>query len=200
MNEKSFISRLNYFDRLKHKSCKIDEGINSLAETWNTPHLLIGGYAERTATINAYLEEVSEALDSTDNAVEKFQSELEPSLKEMDCFLEKSEEMYKNLKEQCDNLDIVLAEYGYHYEENDNVLEKSHRNDEDHINYDTLKVEETSEVEVEFTPDMKWKCKAKSKETDISNMNQKNPPITSIATPVIKSLKSVLQADHFIKK
>lgn len=59
--------------------------------------------------------------------MEKYQLELEPSLKETDCFLEQSEEMYKNLKEQCDNLDIVLAEYGQHYEENDNVLEKNNR-------------------------------------------------------------------------
>lgn len=73
------------------------------------------------------------------------------------------------------------------------------RNDEDHTNCHTLEVEEMSEVEIEFTPGMKWKCKTKSKEIDIPNINQTNPAITSIATPVIKSLKSVL-ADHFIKK
>lgn len=75
MNEKSFILRSNYFDRLKHKSCKIDEGINNLTEIWNTPRLLIGGYAERTATIDMYLEEIWKTLgivsSSTDVSITK---------------------------------------------------------------------------------------------------------------------------------
>jgi len=41
------------------------------------------------------------------------------------------------------------------------------RNDKDHINYNILRIEEMSEVEVEFTPNLKWKRKAKSKETDL---------------------------------
>lgn len=57
--------------------------------------------------------------------MEELQSKLETLLKDTDCFLEESEEMYKSLKGQCDDLDIVLAEYGYHYEENDNVPENN---------------------------------------------------------------------------
>jgi len=49
--------------------------------------------------------------------MEKLQSKLEPSLDKTDQLLKESQEMYKDLKEQCDNLDIVLAEYGYHYDE-----------------------------------------------------------------------------------
>jgi uncharacterized protein YoxC len=55
------------------------------------------------------------------------ESELDVLLKEADSILEESEQMYKNLKEQCDNLDTVLAEYGHHYQENDNISEKNRR-------------------------------------------------------------------------
>lgn len=51
------------------------------------------------------------------------------------------------------------------------------------------------DVEVEFTPDLTWKCKAKSRESDNYNGNQR--VIKGIATPVIKSLESVLQSDMF---
>lgn len=44
-------------------------------------------------------------------------------------------------------------------------------------------------MEVEFTPDLTWKCKAKS---ESSNASQRNPIVKSIATPVIRSLESVL--------
>jgi hypothetical protein len=71
MDGKSFISRSNYFDRLKQKSRKIDEDINNLTETWNTPHLLIGGYAERTVTTDTYLEELWESTRNTDVSITK---------------------------------------------------------------------------------------------------------------------------------
>lgn len=35
--------------------------------------------------------------------------------------------MYKDLKEQCDNLDTVLAEFGYHYEESNGGSENNSR-------------------------------------------------------------------------
>lgn len=56
------------------------------------------------------------------------------------------------------------------------------------------------DVEVEFTPDLTWKCKAKSRESDSSNTSQRNPVIKGIATPVIKSLKSVLQSEILTQK
>jgi len=71
MNEKSFILHSNYFDRLKQKSRKIDEDINNLTEIWDTPHLLIGGYAKRTDTTDAYLEELWESTKSIDVSITK---------------------------------------------------------------------------------------------------------------------------------
>ncbi|XP_071637334.1 uncharacterized protein [Temnothorax longispinosus] len=200
MEKNSFASSSNYFDRLRCKTREIDGGIERLAETWKTPHLLIGGYAERTAETNACLEELWESIRSTGNAAEKLKSKLEPSLDETDQLLEESQAMYEDLKGQCDNLDIVLAEYGYHYEESNGGSENQSRNvSQDCANDNLLTTEEMPDMEVEFTPDLTWKCKAKSRESDSLNGSQRNP-IKGIATPVIKSLKSVLQSEILNRK
>lgn len=62
------------------------------------------------------------------DAIKKFKVELEPSLEKTDQFLDEAQTLYKNLKAHNDNIDIVLKEYGYHYEEHkDNILENNHR-------------------------------------------------------------------------
>lgn len=48
-------------------------------------------------------------------------------LEDTDQLLKESQKIYQDLKEQCDNVDIVLAEYGYQYKEDDNMQEKSSR-------------------------------------------------------------------------
>jgi len=48
-------------------------------------------------------------------------------------------------------------------------------------------------TEVEFTPCLTWKCKARTKKADTLSVNQSS--VKGIATPVIKSLRSVLQSD-----
>lgn len=55
----------NYFDKLRLKAREIDEGTNKLAETWKIPHLLVGGYAERTAETDACLNEIWKSLQDT---------------------------------------------------------------------------------------------------------------------------------------
>lgn len=59
--------------------------------------------------------------------MEEIQSELNPSLENTNELLKESEKTYQELKEQCDNLDIVLAEYGYHYKESDSEQENYSR-------------------------------------------------------------------------
>jgi len=61
------------------------------------------------------------------DAVEKFQSETELSLEKTDEFLESTKAIYDDLKEQCDNIDIVLAEYGYRYDEADDDGQENNR-------------------------------------------------------------------------
>ncbi|XP_018368003.1 PREDICTED: uncharacterized protein LOC108764329 isoform X1 [Trachymyrmex cornetzi] len=195
MEKSTFASCSNYFDRLRSKTRNIDEGIERLSKTWKTPQLLIGGYAERTAETSVYLEGLRETIRNTGAEMEKLQSKLEPSLDKTDQLLKQSQEMYKDLKEQCDNLDIVLAEYGYHYDESNGGQENHSRNDnQNSMNGGAFDTEEILDMEVEFTPNLTWKCKTKSRESDSSNASQRNT-IKGIATPVFRNLESVLHSE-----
>lgn len=59
------------------------------------------------------------------------------------------------------------------------------------------KISNSKELEVEFTPNLTWKCKSKIKESDISTSNQKKPIVKYITTPVIKSLASVSLSENY---
>ncbi|KYM94089.1 hypothetical protein ALC62_15316 [Cyphomyrmex costatus] len=196
MDRSTFAKCSNYFDRLRSKTRNVDEGIEKLSETWRTPQLIIGGYAECTTETNMYLERLWESVRNTGVALEKLQLKLEPSLDKTDQLVKESQAMYKDLKEQCDNLDIVLAEYGYHYDESNDGQENHSRNDnQNSMNDNAFDTEEMLDMEVEFTPNLTWKCKTKSRESDSSNTSQRNPIFKGITIPVFKSLKSVLQSE-----
>lgn len=62
-----------------------------------------------------------------------------------------------------------------------------------HTNDSTTGIDEIPDVEVEFTPNLTWKSKARSKGSDASD--HQNLPTRGIATPVIKSLASVLRLE-----
>jgi len=59
--------------------------------------------------------------------VEKFQLEMELSSEKTDEFLKSTKAIYDDLKEQCDNVDIVLSEYGYRYDEVDDDAQENNR-------------------------------------------------------------------------
>ncbi|XP_029172915.1 uncharacterized protein LOC114941905 [Nylanderia fulva] len=165
MEKNSYASFSDYFDKLRHKTREIDKGIEQLSETWKMPQLLMGGYAERTVEVDACLDELS--TQDINDKIKEFPSEVNSSLDDMDQFLNDSEKIYLDLKEQCDNLDIVLAEFGYYYKENDSMQEKHCRDDSKDSTNDSILRPETegvSDLEIEFTPFLTWRCKAKSKE------------------------------------
>ncbi|EFN67490.1 hypothetical protein EAG_02877 [Camponotus floridanus] len=149
----------NYFDKLRLKAREIDKGTNKLAETWKIPHLLVGGYAERTTETNACLNEIWKSLQDTKDKVEQIQAECKPMIEDMNNFIKESKRTYEELKEQCENLDIVLAEYGYQYEEDqyeeDSEREKHSRDDNKDITNDG-RVNIVFDSEIEFTPDLTW--------------------------------------------
>lgn len=90
----------------------------------------------------------------------------------------------------CNSIEYVLQRHSCFY------VFLSFRNDSKNCTNDKiLSTEDMPDMEVEFTPDLTWKCKAKSRESDNSN-----PIIKGIATPVIKSLESVLQSEILTRK
>lgn len=69
MGENSFGLCSSYFESLRDKACKIDNGIDKLSNIWNTPHLLIGGYGERSVEIDAHLDELWKSIRNTNVSV-----------------------------------------------------------------------------------------------------------------------------------
>ncbi|XP_032665411.1 uncharacterized protein LOC116841502 isoform X2 [Odontomachus brunneus] len=188
---KDFFSR----PRLRQQTHKIDNGIDRLSEIWKTPHLMIGGYGERTAEIDTHMKELSESIYGINDKMRKSRMEIELLLKETDQFLDETQTLYEDLKIKCHNIGIVLAEYGYHYEEHkDSILVNDNRNDDK--DYTDESILNSKELEVEFTPNLTWKCKAKFKEPDMFTSDQKKPVVKSIATPVIKRLASVSLSEN----
>ncbi|KAF3426329.1 hypothetical protein E2986_06860 [Frieseomelitta varia] len=150
----------NNFEKLIIQARYLDDGIEKLITTWKLPHVLVGRFTECTAETNCYIDAVWNIIKNTENGVEQILSDiknckLENSIEEL-CQESKAE--YETLKEQCDNLDSVFAEYGYQYDES-NVSDETNINDT--TNSDQNSVKETENLEVEFTPNLSWKYKSK---------------------------------------
>lgn len=74
MSKDSFELCSNYFQNLRDKTRKIDNGIDRLSETWKTPHLLVGGYAERSIEVDTCLEELWKSIYDTNVSVSNTES------------------------------------------------------------------------------------------------------------------------------
>lgn len=181
--------RSNNFGKLRVQARQIDDGIEKLNTTWKLPHVLIGRFAECTAESDFYTEAMWNVIKSTQNGIEQTLSEMKKDSVHMEEFLQETKAQYESLKEQCDNLETVFEEYGYHYDEN-NVLEES--------NADSTRspvqnsIEETENLKVEFTPNLSWKCKVK--ENGLSSACKDNYKSHMLMTALTNTSTSV--SDH----
>lgn len=132
------------------------------------PHVLIGCFGECTEETINYIKSVWNIIKNTQNGIEEILSETKDWSIEnpihMEEFLQETRKEYETLKEDCDNLEGVFAEYGYDYNEDneDNILNQT---DKTYVNInessDQNLVEGIENLEVEFTPNLSWKCKIK---------------------------------------
>ncbi|XP_020286120.1 uncharacterized protein LOC109855865 [Pseudomyrmex gracilis] len=139
----------NYFERLRQKTREIDENINWLEKIWKMPHLMVGGYGEKNKENTVCLENLSSCIHDIKDAVETFEL---PELDTVDLLLKEAEQLYQELKEQCDNLDIVFAEYDSTYEQSPSVQNGQHRNNSE-ICTNNDNSTKTSDIAVDSTPD-----------------------------------------------
>ncbi|XP_076630286.1 uncharacterized protein LOC143346243 isoform X2 [Colletes latitarsis] len=124
----------NYFENLILQARQLDDGIEKLSEIWKLPHVMVGRFTGST-------EEEGIELLSKRNGFES------PNSVSMEEFLQETKETYQSLKEQSDFLESVLAEHGYHYE--NNPLDERNLNND--ISNQCL-LEETKHSEAEVTP------------------------------------------------
>ena len=157
------------------------------------PQVLIGCSGECTEETKSHIEVVRNTIHSTKRKIEEdlinmkeYESQHSESVEQL---LEETEATCASLKEQCDNLETVLAEYGYHYDKNDtfdltngNSSEESNQHSTEGLGY----------LQVEFTPNLGWKCKVKQNEqsTPLSNTSSIS---RATATSLISNLSQILE-------
>ena len=183
----------NYFEKHIRLARDLDDGIDKLNRTWKMPQLLIGHSGECTEETKSQIEIVRNTIQSTKRKIEedlinmkKYESQDSESIEKL---LEETEATCASLKEQCDNLETVFAEYGYHYDKND-TLDLTNGNSSEESNQHST--EGQGYLEIEFTPNLGWKCKVKQNEqsTPLSNTSS---VLHTTATSLINNLSQILE-------
>ncbi|XP_043256234.1 uncharacterized protein LOC122399544 isoform X2 [Colletes gigas] len=159
----------NYFEKLVVQARQLDDGIEKLSETWKLPHVLVGRFTGSTEEANSHIEALWNDIRKTEEGIEELLSKRNgfqsPNSVFMEEFLQETKETYQSLKEQSDFLESVLAEHGYHYE--NNPLDDNLNND---ISNQCL-LEETKHSEAAVTPNFNsnYGVKQRQQETPASN-------------------------------
>ena len=184
----------NYFEKHINLARDLDDGIDKLNRTWKMPQLLIGHSGECTEEIKSHIEILRNTIQSTKRKIEEdlinmkeYEFQGSESIVQL---LEETEATCASLKEQCDSLETVLAEYGYHYDKNDTLDLTNGNSSKESNQHSTAGLGYLEEVE--FTPNLGWKCKVKQ--------NQQSTPLSNIrsvshttATSLINNLSQILE-------
>ncbi|XP_076675497.1 uncharacterized protein LOC143372810 isoform X2 [Andrena cerasifolii] len=174
----------NYFEKHMRLARDLDDGIDKLNRTWKMPQVLIGCSGECTEETRSQIEtrKIEEDLIN----MKEYESQSSESI---DQLLKETEATCESLKEHCDNLETVFAEYGYHYYKND-TLDLTNGNSNDQSNQHST--EGLGYLEVEFTPNLGWKCKIKQSEqsTPLSNTSS---VLHTTTTSLINNVSQILE-------
>ncbi|CAL7935860.1 unnamed protein product [Xylocopa violacea] len=144
----------NYFEKLRIRVREIDDGIAKLITTWNLQHVLIGRFEECTAETNSYVEAVWKTIKDTQSGMEEILSEIKgdpDNTIPMEQFLQETRKEYQGLKEMCDDLETVLAEYDCRFSKNDSS-DKENINNSKNQSFNGSSPERTDNSQVECTP------------------------------------------------
>ncbi|XP_076650545.1 uncharacterized protein LOC143357806 [Halictus rubicundus] len=188
---------LNNFKKLALQAHHLDTGIEHLSSIWDKPDIFIGHFTKLSSREDTS-EETNVHIEALWNSIQSTQEGVETTTLEVDKYVDGSTEHilqetrkeYELLKEQCDNIELILEKYGYRYDK-DNPSDQQSSTSTDTYEQETFeKAAET--LEVEFTPNLSWKCKAKQKEqkTSVSNISDTSNLFT---TPIPKNSTSVLK-------
>ncbi|XP_015437613.1 PREDICTED: uncharacterized protein LOC107192791 [Dufourea novaeangliae] len=180
---------INYFQKLMLQTRQIDKGIESLVEIWNRPHVFIGRFAECSEETNFHIEAIWNNIKNAQDGIEQISLKVDERIEDVaiEQLLQETRKEYESLKEQCDNIELVLEKYGYHHNQ-DNTLDETNISTSKESNQCTLQ-EITEVTEVEFTSNLSWKHEIKQKEQLMTVPDVSNESI-SVTTPVIKNLAS----------
>ncbi|KZC14685.1 hypothetical protein WN55_07351 [Dufourea novaeangliae] len=187
---------INYFQKLMLQTRQIDKGIESLVEIWNRPHVFIGRFAECSEETNFHIEAIWNNIKNAQDGIEQISLKVDERIEDVaiEQLLQETRKEYESLKEQCDNIELVLEKYGYHHNQ-DNTLDETNISTSKESNQCTLQ-EITEVTEVEFTSNLSWKHEIKQKEQLMTVPDVSNESI-SVTTPSAKRSKKRFQRHWF---
>ncbi|XP_076763848.1 uncharacterized protein LOC143431178 [Xylocopa sonorina] len=173
----------NYFEKLRVRVRELDDGIAKLITTWNLQHVLIGRFEECTAETNSYVEAVWKTIKDTQNGMDGILSEINSEhIVPMGQFLQETRKEYEGLKEMCDDLETVLAEYDCRFSKNDTTEKKNTSNNKSG-SFSESSPERTESLPVECTP-----CFSRT------------PAGNKFSTPAINNLTSISDGSFIANK
>ncbi|XP_078047318.1 uncharacterized protein LOC144475365 [Augochlora pura] len=173
----------NNFDSLIIQARQLDAGIESLDNIWSNPKISIGKFTERSAKTNARIETLWSSMRTVKEGIKATALEVDKHIENLSIehVLQETRMEYETLKEQCDNIELILEKYGYQYNKD--------QTDQESANSTKLSEQETSQdatetIEVEFTPNLSWKYKATNKDdsTSVTNKEESTSAINIIDT------------------
>ncbi|XP_076281395.1 uncharacterized protein LOC143209527 [Lasioglossum baleicum] len=183
---------LNNFEKLTLQARQIDTGIEHLNKIWSKPDIFIGRFVEDSEETNVHIEALWNSIHSIQKRIEKTTLEVDKYTEDLSTehTLQETRKTYELLKEQCDNIELIFEQYGYQYDNNDTSDQQS--TNSTNISEQEIVEKATKTLEVEFTPDLSWKCKANQMKQSTSISNISNTP-NSMISPIPENSTSVLK-------
>ncbi|XP_063989547.1 uncharacterized protein LOC135168873 [Diachasmimorpha longicaudata] len=171
----------DYWENLRRKGKIVDEGIKRLDKQWETPHIFINkcGEGEASKQLENFLETIK---DIHDEIIEDNQPR-DDYIADVDRFSDECASIYEDIKQQVDEIETLLTEFGYGSLEQSKLARETDGNS----SILTPDMMESLEITGECPIDMP----ANEQENIAPNKSTKNDMPKFIATPVIKSLASL---------
>jgi len=178
---------LRKIGKLKNFSRKIDGDIEKLTKTWESPHLLIGGYGGDVEEAAPYVERFLGDIKSIQDKLIADQEPRTKYLADLRVNVKSMETSYELTKEYCSDVETLLSDWGYRpvtdRVENDSPAEES-RTDSSILSPETM-------------DDSLLLCtnnSGRNNEDALFAPTVKANGPKSIAAPVVASLASVMKS------
>ncbi|XP_015588458.1 uncharacterized protein LOC107264569 [Cephus cinctus] len=178
-----------YFQKLTHQAQELDAGLKTLSEIWKLHRILIRDCEADSAEAERCIRKLWTDVKSIKADIQHDVDQVTKNSLDMDQFLNETRESFQNAKQECDEIESVFQEYGYAHSTSNSV---DMTNNSSSLDSSIMAEDEMEDIDIKFTPDMKWHHRSGTYDTPISvEHSSAKPPVYGIAIPVIKSLASV---------
>ncbi|KAK0161222.1 hypothetical protein PV327_009717 [Microctonus hyperodae] len=193
------------FDDWKKQARIIDDGIKKLEKRWESAQNILCHRGENAEEAKKIFNDFIQPVKQIRKEIIEDMGPRSDYLKDMDRFLDECETACDELKQGVDDIEALFSEYGYVKPE---TYRKDHNQEVENtgidINYDVnnsiLNIEEMKILTLDSSPFNQPNNVSPIPKSINFNCNINGNTPRYIATPVIKSVASVMQAESLKKK